>query len=140
MIKDVFREQIVGVIPAAGKGLRLYPKTKLLQKTLLKIDGKSILERNISIMREQLGIKLIYLLVSDKKQQIIDALGDGKELGIDLQYVEVEDVKTENVQPSLFSRKDIIESSIVSADLNSMTPIEAFKFLFDLRAEIEAAE
>ena len=54
--------------------------------------------------------------------------------------IEVEDVKTENVQPSLFSRKDIIESSIVSVDLNSMSPIEALKFLFDLREEIEAAE
>ncbi len=54
--------------------------------------------------------------------------------------IEIEDIKTENVQPSLFSRKDIIESSIKSVDLNSMSPIEALKFLFDLRAEIEAAE
>ncbi|MCK5198927.1 MAG: DNA mismatch repair protein MutS, partial [Spirochaetales bacterium] len=54
--------------------------------------------------------------------------------------LEVEDIQTENVQPSLFSRKDIIESSIKSVDLNSMSPIEALKFLFDLRAEIEAAE
>ena len=49
-------------------------------------------------------------------------------------------IKNKDVQPSLFSRKDIVESSIKSADLNSMTPIEALKFLFDLRSEIEAAE
>jgi len=54
--------------------------------------------------------------------------------------MEVEDIKIEDVQPSLFSKKDIIESSIKSVDLNSMTPIEALKFLFDLRVEIEAAE
>ncbi len=54
--------------------------------------------------------------------------------------MEPADIEIEDIQPSLFSRKDIIENSIKSVDLNSMTPIEALKFLFDLRAEIEAAE
>ncbi len=41
-------------------------------------------------------------------------------------------------QQSLFTKNDILESTIKSADLNSMTPLEALQFLFDLRAEIEA--
>jgi len=43
-------------------------------------------------------------------------------------------------QQSLFSNNDILESTIKSTDLNSMTPLEALQFLFDLRAEIEADE
>jgi len=41
-------------------------------------------------------------------------------------------------QKSLFTNNDILESTIKSVDLNSMTPLEALQFLFDLRAEIEA--
>lgn len=61
--------KIKGVITAAGKGIRLYPKTKKLQKSLLPIEGKSILERNICIMRDQLGIEIIYILVGHNKHQ-----------------------------------------------------------------------
>jgi len=44
----------------------------------------------------------------------------------------------ENTQQSLFTKNDILESTIQSADLNNMTPLEALQFLFDLSAEIEA--
>lgn len=86
-------KKIIGVIPVAGKGVRLYPKTKEWHKSLLNIDGKPILERNICIMRDQLGIRLIYVLVGCKKQQVIDAFKDGKSLGVELKYVEVDDVE-----------------------------------------------
>lgn len=71
-----------------------------------------------------------------RASSILDGINTVKSSGV----VEIGNIKTENVQPSLFSRKDIIESSIKSVDLNRMSPIEALRFLFDLRAEIEAAE
>jgi len=42
MTENNFKE-LVGVIPCAGKGVRLSTKTKELQKCLLSIDGESIL-------------------------------------------------------------------------------------------------
>ena len=42
----------VGVIPVAGAGLRLYPYTQNMPKTLLEVGGKSLLVRNISILRD----------------------------------------------------------------------------------------
>ena len=54
---------LIGVIPTAGKGIRMLPNTVRMQKALLQVDGVSILERNVHIMRNQLGIKSIYVLV-----------------------------------------------------------------------------
>jgi dTDP-glucose pyrophosphorylase len=83
---------MLGVITAAGRGIRLHPNSKRLQKCLLEVDGKSILQRNISIMRNQMGIEVIYILVGYKKEQITKMLGDGKGLDVQLKYVDVGDV------------------------------------------------
>ena len=50
------------------------------------------MKRNILIMRDQMGIEVIYILVGYKKEQIIRMLGDGKGLGVQLKYVDVGDV------------------------------------------------
>ena len=44
------------LIPAAGRGVRAWPKTTRVPKVLLAIDGKSLLERNIELIRDSLGI------------------------------------------------------------------------------------
>ena len=69
---------MIGVITAAGFGVRLHPNTTRIQKSLLEIDGEPILKRNISIMRDQMGIELIYILVGYKKEQVTSMFGNGK--------------------------------------------------------------
>ncbi|MCF6335407.1 MAG: DNA mismatch repair protein MutS, partial [Spirochaetales bacterium] len=49
-------------------------------------------------------------------------------------------MKPELTQQSLFSQTDLITNSIKSLDLNSMTPLDALNYLYDLRSEIEAGE
>ena len=44
------------------------------------------------------------------------------------------------VQPSLFTKNEILESTLNSADLNNMTPLDALQFLYDLKKVIEANE
>ena len=80
---------MIGVITAAGRGIRLHPNTRQLQKSLLEVDGEPILKRNILIMRDQMGINDIYILVGYKKQQVISLLGDGKDLNVKLIYLDV---------------------------------------------------
>lgn len=81
-------EQLVGLIPAAGKGLRLYPYTDTMPKTLLNVDGVPIMQRNIILMRDALGIRKIHVIVGHMKEEIIRRFGDGKPLGVDLNYIE----------------------------------------------------
>jgi len=43
------------LIPAAGRGLRAYPKTGRIAKVLLEIDGKPLILRNIELLRTAWG-------------------------------------------------------------------------------------
>lgn len=87
-------ENLKGLIACAGKGLRLYPYTEQIPKSLLTIDESTILEHNIAIMRDTLAIKDIYLLVGHKKELIMKKIGSGNNLGVNINYIEVRDVGT----------------------------------------------
>ena len=81
-----------GVIPVAGAGLRLYPYTQYTPKTLLTVGGVSLLLRNIAIMRDQLGVKKIFIIIGHQGEQIRAALGNGDSIGVHIEYVECTDV------------------------------------------------
>ena len=83
---------LVGLIPAAGRGIRISSYSKNINKTLLRIEGKPIIENIIEIMRDALQIKEIYVLVGYRKEDVIGQLKDGKELGVRIHYVEIADV------------------------------------------------
>ena len=68
------------LIPAAGRGLRAYSKTRYLPKPLLEIDGKTLLQRNIEILRDELFIKNITVIVGYEGEQIISRFGSGSPL------------------------------------------------------------
>ena len=85
-------KELIGLIPAAGKGLRLHPDAEHLPKPLFKIDGIPILQRNIELMHDALRIRQIYILVGYKKEKIISELGDGDKFGVDIRYIAVDDV------------------------------------------------
>jgi NDP-sugar pyrophosphorylase family protein len=76
------------LIPAAGRGLRAWPKASVVPKVLLEIDGKPILERNIEILRDCLGIRDITIIVGFLREQIRARLGDGAALGVSIRYLE----------------------------------------------------
>ena len=74
------------MILAGGKGTRLYPLTKVINKNILPIYDKPLIYYPIMTLREA-GIKEI-LIVSGPGHagQFLDLLGSGKELGVDLTY------------------------------------------------------
>ena len=67
-------DEITGVILAAGRGMRAYPKTKYIPKALLEVGGKPLIERNIEIMRDQLGVGKIIVVVGHYGNQIPEYL------------------------------------------------------------------
>ena len=75
------------VIMAGGKGTRLKPLTDNCPKPLLEIGGRPILERIIEKARKE-GIKKISITVNYLKDMIIDCIGDGERLGVEVEYIE----------------------------------------------------
>jgi dTDP-glucose pyrophosphorylase len=80
--------KLVGLIPAAGKGVRARPYTSLVPKGMLQVNGKPNLERIICLMRDQLGIDEIYMTVGYLSGVIKDYFKDGQWLGVKLHYID----------------------------------------------------
>lgn len=75
-----------GVIIAGGKGTRLYPLTKVVNKNILPVYDKPLIYYPILTLRDA-GIKNILLISGPGHAgQFLDLLGSGKELGVDLSY------------------------------------------------------
>ena len=64
---------MIAVILNAGLGSRLLPLTKDIPKCLLQINGKSILEYQIDILRKN-GVSEIIVVVGYKKEKILNIL------------------------------------------------------------------
>lgn len=75
-----------GLICAGGKGSRLYPLTKTINKHLLPVGNKPMVYYALEKMQEA-GIKSV-LIVTDIDQcgSIVEQCGDGKEWNLQLSY------------------------------------------------------
>jgi len=81
-------ERLYGLIPAAGKGIRAYPYTKMTPKCMIDINGQPNLLRTIGIMRDQLGIHDIFIVIGHYGEVIRRYFKDGKDFGVNLTYIE----------------------------------------------------
>ena len=84
------RYNIDGIILAAGKGMRSFPSNKYTPKALFRVGGKTLLERNIEIMTNQLKLNKIIVVVGHLKKQIIEHLNE-LEMEINFEIVEQRD-------------------------------------------------
>ena len=75
-----------GLIPAAGQGTRLKPLTLAIPKELMMIGEKAVIEHVIDAMK-MAGIEDITVVVGWKKHAILDYLGSGKRIGVNINYV-----------------------------------------------------
>ena len=57
------KNSMLGIIPAAGSGVRARPYSYEMHKGLFEIDGQPNLERTITIMRDDLGISEIVIVL-----------------------------------------------------------------------------
>lgn len=80
---------IDAVLMAGGKGTRLRPLTLNTPKPLLKVGDKPILEYNIDRLNLY-GIYSLFIIINYLGQQISDYFGDGKEKGMNINYVKEE--------------------------------------------------
>ena len=78
----------IGVLAAAGRGRRIHPRSVTVPKVLLEVAGTSLLERNLILLRDQLGVREAVVVVSHLADVIRRKLGDGSAYGVALRYVE----------------------------------------------------
>lgn len=79
------------IILCAGYGKRLHPFTHTVQKTMLPLHGKPLLEYIIEGLAYS-GFKDILLVVGFKKEQIINHFQKGKKWGINIEYIIQNDI------------------------------------------------
>jgi dTDP-glucose pyrophosphorylase len=78
---------ILGVILAAGRGARLYPFSERYPKPILPILGKPLLQHQIECLRE-VGVRQVIVVIGHLGFEIVRALGDGRDLGVEIDYVD----------------------------------------------------
>lgn len=78
---------LVGLIPAAGRGVRAYPYTAAIPKSMLEVDGVPLVERNLLLLRDEVGVAEIVIVIGHCGEVIRAHLGDGERFGLRLTYV-----------------------------------------------------
>jgi glucose-1-phosphate thymidylyltransferase len=75
-----------GVILAGGKGLRLYPLTKVTNKHLLPVGNEPMIFNPINKLKEA-GIKDVLIVTSSEHMgSLVNLLGSGKEFDVNFTY------------------------------------------------------
>ena len=81
-------EKLIGIIPAAGSGIRARPYTYEMHKGMFLIDGKPNIARHIESMRDDMGIDEIVIILGYMGESIKEHFGDGSDMGVRLHFVE----------------------------------------------------
>lgn len=79
-------ENIVGLIPAAGGGTRLYPFSRAVPKELYPILGKAVIEHCVENLKEG-GVNKIFIVAGHQKGALMDYIGDGSLFGVKVAYI-----------------------------------------------------
>jgi mannose-1-phosphate guanylyltransferase len=73
------------VILAGGLGTRLHPMTLTLPKALVPVQGLTLTDKVIELLKEA-GVTEVFLAIGHLREQIKDYYGNGKKQGIKIKY------------------------------------------------------
>jgi len=80
--------KFIGIIPAAGKGMRARPYTQEVPKGMLHLNGRPNLERLVCQMRDDLEIEEIRIVVGYLGEVIKNYFEDGSRFGVRITYID----------------------------------------------------
>jgi len=78
--------EVEGVILAAGKGTRMRPYSNAVNKEMSLIGSSPVIEYNVRALAS-CGVKKVYVVLSDRKEQIMEFLRNGEEFGVNVAYL-----------------------------------------------------
>lgn len=73
------------VVLAAGKGTRLRPITHAVPKEIVRVGKKPTIEHVLNVLKAG-GVEDVLIVVGRNKHAIIDYLGSGERLDLDIYY------------------------------------------------------
>lgn len=121
-----------GVIIAGGRGTRLMPCTKVVNKSLLPIYDKPLIYYPIIKLRDAGITNILITSGSEHAGQFLDLLGSGKDLGVKLSY-EVQE-EPGGIAQALGLAEDFADNDKITAILgdnifehNLKNAVETFK-------------
>jgi mannose-1-phosphate guanylyltransferase len=82
---------VKGIILAAGFGTRLRPLTDKVPKPLLHVGGQPMIQYSLLLLRKY-GITDVVINLHCHAEQIIEAIGDGRQFGMKIDYSEETDI------------------------------------------------
>lgn len=104
------------LIMAGGKGTRLGNLTKDTPKPLIEINGESILRKIIKQLKSQ-NIRKIHLSVNYLSHKIIDELGDGSKLDVNILYLQEKQKLGTAGSMQLISKPFVKDLIVINGDL-----------------------
>lgn len=84
-------DELMGVILAAGKGTRMRPFSEHWPKPILPVLGKPLMAYQLEMMAA-LGVRRIVVVIGHLGHEVVRALGDGSAYGVEIRYVEQEEM------------------------------------------------
>ena len=75
------------LIPAAGRGMRMYPLTKEKPKAMLTIDGAPLLQYTLEMVRDHLQVTDVYVVIGEHGEQIREYFNDGSDFNLNITYI-----------------------------------------------------
>lgn len=107
----MIRDELVGLIPAAGEGTRLYPFSRAVPKEIYPILGKPVIEHAVENLRMG-GIRKLFLIVGYQKGALMDYLGDGSQFDVRVAYIY--QLLRRGLGHAILQAKDWIDSPFVT--------------------------
>jgi len=104
-------DEIVGLIPAAGEGTRLYPFSRAVPKEIYPLLGKPVIEHAVENLCMG-GIHKIFLIVGYQKGALMDYLGDGSQFDVSIAYIF--QLQRRGLGHAIFQAKQWIDTSFVT--------------------------
>ncbi len=112
------------VIIAGGKGKRLEEKTEDLPKPMIPVGDVPLIERTIKWLKKN-GVKNLVIGVAYKKEQIMDYLKDGRDLGVNIKYtLHDENDGTEDAFKAAIEQSGIKDENFYAMNSDQITDLQ----------------
>lgn len=126
------------LIPAAGRGTRLYPQTHTKPKAMVRLAGKPILGHILSRFSETRIEEVVIVVGGPMKDQIVEYAEQA--FGEDFEFWFVEQESAEGLGHSIYQAKDVIRGESVFIALGDMLFENGFATFLETHDDLDQSD